>query len=149
MAISPAGAETDYVLSNFSAVFNGTPVSISGSFTSNGSNGWLALIHATGPFPYGGEYSYDYSVFGSPTISTPLSPLSGIGVNAGGLQISFDNILPFGSRPVASVVINGVTGTNPTGDAVITGMASDYHFLNATFSMARWNRLTDFSPSTR
>jgi len=130
--ISRAGPETDYVLSNVSADFNGTPVSIRGSFTSDGSNEWLAFIQVTGPFPYGGEYSYDYFSFGPPTILTPLSPLAGSGVNAGGLQISFGNILPSGARPVASVVINGVTGTNPTGDAVTTGMASDYHFLNAS-----------------
>ena len=125
---SRAGPETDYVLSNVTAVFDGTPVSISGSFILGGGE-WRAQIQVTGPYPYAGFYSCSACESGG--IFTPIFPI-GADLVAGGLQMSF-NGLGSGTNPVVtSVKINGVAGTNPTGVAVVTGRAIDYSFSNAS-----------------
>jgi hypothetical protein len=46
------------------------------------------------------------------------------------LGINFANLLT--NPAVTSVVIGGVTGTDPTGVAVMTGEALDYSFLDAS-----------------
>jgi hypothetical protein len=127
-ATSRAGIQTDYVLSNVTAVFDGTPVSISGSFILGGGE-WRAQIQVTGPSPYAGFYSC--SACESNGILYPQFP-TGANLAAGGLQMSF-NGLGSGTNPVVtSVKINGVTGTDPTGVAVVTGRAIDYTFSNAS-----------------
>jgi hypothetical protein len=129
-AAIPARAQTDYTLSNVSAVFDGTPLSLSGSFTVQFGLEWLAKIQVTGSVLFGppitGEYSYGYS--GS-FINSPLSPasLTGGDLVVGGLHISFVNL--FSANPVVtSITINGVTGDDPTGGAVQTGQAIYYNF---------------------
>jgi hypothetical protein len=129
-AAIPARAQTDYTLSNVSAVFDGTPLSLSGSFTVQFGLEWLAKIQVTGSVLFGppitGEYSYGYS--GS-FINSPLSPASLTGgyLVAEGLQIGFSNL--FSANPViTSITIKGVTGEDPTGGAVQTGQAIYYNF---------------------
>jgi hypothetical protein len=129
-AADPARAQTDYRLSNVSAIFDGTPLSLSGSFTVQPGLEWLAKIQVTGSVLFGppitGEYSYGYS--GS-FINSPLSPasLSGGDLVARGLQIGFSNL--FSANPVVtSIIIDGIAGDNPTGVAVQTGQAIYYNF---------------------
>jgi hypothetical protein len=134
-AAIPARAQTDYTLSNVSAVFDGTPLSLSGSFTVDPVEEWLAKIQVTGSAlfarPFTGEYSYGYS--GS-FINSPLSPASLSGGDlvvprgSGSLQISFANKDGSTNRTVTGIIIDGIAGDDPTGVAVQTGRAIYYNF---------------------
>jgi hypothetical protein len=135
-AANPVRAQTDYTLSNVSAVFNGTPLSISGSFTEDGvPEEWLARIQVTGSVLFGppitGEYSYGYSgsFINSPLSPAPLSRGDLVAYRGGeNLQISFANKDGSTDPAVTGIIIDGITGEDPTGVAVKTGQAIYYNF---------------------
>jgi hypothetical protein len=166
LAPTAARAQIDYSLSNTSAVFNGTTVLLSGSFTvqTPSVGEWLADIQVTPLPPFGGpimmgEYSWGES---GGLIYSPLSPISpsaagslvayrsgsgnGSATGAGSLQISFDNL--FCTNPVVTgIMIDGIVGDNPTGGAVQTGRAIYYNFssdASAVFSGERESISGDF-----
>jgi hypothetical protein len=138
-----AGPETDYVLSDVSAVFDGTPVSISGSFTIGAGEEWAAQIQLMysgfPPVPFATNYSCN--TCGGAVLS-PLSVSPGTAVAFGSdgssIQISLANSpSTIGSTvPITSIAITGFgttfTGTNLTGDASVVGNAPDYTFSNAS-----------------
>ena len=124
----------DYVFSNASAVFNGTPESITGLFSIESVNPlpeeWFAEIRLTGPAPYAGLYSAGLT-------GNFSQPLPGFNlVIADGLQIRFANNLSSTANPLAGVELEVggtiVTGTAPTGAAVPIATPIQYTFSNAS-----------------
>jgi hypothetical protein len=131
---------TDYAFSNAGAVLNGTPVSISGLFSVSENEvpgftvQFFSSIQVTGPAPYAGLYtcSGTSSPGTSPAVCslTPiLAPDEIVGV---GFQIRFADNLSSDADPLASVEINGVTDTAPTGAAVPIATPIDYEVNGST-----------------
>ena len=95
----------DYVFSNASAVFNGTPESITGLVSIESINPlpeeWFAEIQLTGPAPYAGLYSAGLT-------GNFSQPLPGFDlVRADGLQIRFANNLSSIRQPPCRRRIRG------------------------------------------
>jgi len=126
-------AVIDYVFSNASAVFNGTPESITGivsfdEFSPGLTQEWFAEIQLTGPAPYAGLYSAGLN--GEFSIATDPDTFI-----AGRLKIRFANNLSFSPDPLASVEIGGVTGTTTTattGEAVAFATPITYDLSNVS-----------------
>src|SRR5271167_540751 len=139
-ATTTARAQTDFAFSNVSAVLNGTPISINGSFTVEGPFEYIANIGVMAGPPYGGGYSCASCYNGTYFIPLGVSPNSVVAEGPGGslIQIGFANNSSTigGTVPITSVAItsNGTTVTDsaPTGVAVVTGHAVDYTFSNAS-----------------
>ena len=112
--------ETDYVLSNVSAVFGGTRQSFSGIFSVRGNEEWYAKINGgCDPNFCGGSYVRFIQIVGNTIVD-------------GNLAITFTS--DFSS--VVSIQSTGpggvTTGTDVTGGAVVAGYALDYAFHNAS-----------------
>jgi hypothetical protein len=125
--------ETDYVLSNVSAVLNGTPVSISGSFTvETGLGTYLANIQVTAPpfSPYGGGYFWDTCPNGGVCdfVESPNGVVAYSGPDGSGNSIEIG--LAGGSITSVAIKSDGTTVTDsaPTGAAVVVGRSVDYNF---------------------
>jgi hypothetical protein len=126
----------DYEFSNATTVLNGVPESISGivSFCCSGIEPYAA-IQLTGAAPYAGLYlagvATSCASCSDPTggPDTFLAFFGGFGV---ALRIRFANDLSFGTDPLASVEIGGVTDAAPTGVAVAVATPIHYVFSNAS-----------------
>jgi hypothetical protein len=131
VATTTARAQTDYVLSNVSAVLNGTPVSISGSFTFQPGFGatYLANIEVTAPrdSPYGGGYVWDTCRLGG-VCDYVSSPNGVVAYRADGSSIQIG--LAGGSITSIAITTDGntVADSAPTGNAGVVGQAISYNF---------------------
>jgi hypothetical protein len=123
---SASPGDFDWEFSNASAILNGTPVSITGTFTTDGFVGFLVNIQVTG-----GSYTAAYQercIFGCPGSASTDT------IFVGNLSIRFANAFVDapGPDPLASVEINGGTDTAPTGVADVIGTEIGYEFANAS-----------------
>jgi len=107
--------QTDYALSNVSAVFGGTRVSFSGIFSVRGDEEWYANFNGCDPNFCGGDHVRFIQIVGNTIVD-------------GNLAITFTS--DFSS--VVSTQFFGVTCTDVTGGAVVAGYALDYAFHNAS-----------------
>jgi hypothetical protein len=111
--------QTDYVLSNVSAVFGGTRESISGVFTVGVGDEWYAQFDGS---------TCSLCVTGGNIVHA--IPVNGNTIVTDGWQITFSS--DFSSvTSIKSTVGAGITGTDVTGGAVATASPLEYTFANA------------------
>jgi hypothetical protein len=121
----------DYVFSDASAVFNGTPETITGLATVDPVSRieYYAKILLTGPAPYAGLYSFVADTVGFPLFASNL-------IFVQGLSIRFANDLSLSNNPLATVTINNggpvVTDTAPTGEAQAVATPITYDLSNVS-----------------
>ena len=112
--------QTDYVLSNVSAVFGGTRESISGVFTVGVGDEWYAQFNGS---------SCSLCFTGGNIVHA--IPINGNTIVTDGWQITFSS--DFSSvTSIKSTVGAGITGTDVTGGAVATASPMEYTFADAS-----------------
>jgi hypothetical protein len=123
----------DYRFSNATTVLNGVPETINGlvSFCCSGEEPY-AVIQLTGAAPYAGLYYAGVASGCTSCVDSTGGSDTFLAFGPGTLRIRFANDLSFGTDPLASVEINGVTDAAPTGVAVAVATPIHYVFENAS-----------------